>query len=125
MGKIQYDGGLTCAMPVKDLEKAIKWYQDYLGFKLQYKLAEMGWCEMESPVQRVNVGLSAVEKHQTGGGATLTFGVKDIEAARKELESRGVKFDGPVQTIEGMVKLTTFFDPDGNTLMFYQSLGSM
>ncbi|MBI1730048.1 VOC family protein [Candidatus Acetothermia bacterium] len=122
MSKIQYDGGLTAALSVKDMGKAIKWYSDNLGFKLQYKMDEMGWCELESPVARVNVGLSQVEKLDVKGGATLTFGVKDIKAARGELEKKGVKFDGEIMTIEGMVSLTTFFDPDGNKLMFYQSL---
>jgi hypothetical protein len=33
-----------------------------------------------------------------------------------------VKFDGPTQEIPGMVKLATFFDPDGNAMMFFQDL---
>lgn len=33
-----------------------------------------------------------------------------------------MRFDGPTQTIPGMVKLATLFDPDGNTLMLFQSL---
>ncbi|NIN24210.1 MAG: VOC family protein, partial [Candidatus Aminicenantes bacterium] len=40
-----------------------------------------------------------------GGNAVLTWGVKDIEAARSTLESSGVKFDGDIRIIEGMVKL--------------------
>jgi hypothetical protein len=34
-----------------------------------------------------------------------------------------VRFDGPTREYPGMVKLATFFDPDGNTLMLYESLG--
>ena len=33
-----------------------------------------------------------------------------------------VRFDRPTRTIEGMVKLAKFFDPDGNRFMLYQSL---
>ena len=40
----------------------------------------------------------------------------DLDAARDALESKGVEFDGDTRTIEGMVKLATFFDPDGNKL---------
>ncbi len=123
--KLDYDGGLTCAMSVKDMGKSIQWYQDILGFKLQYRLDDMGWCELETDVKGVNVGLSQVESPQVKGGATLTFGVKDIDAARKQLEAKDVRFDGDTMTIEGMVKLATFFDPDGNKLMFYQSLSKM
>jgi catechol 2,3-dioxygenase-like lactoylglutathione lyase family enzyme len=105
-----YDGGLTIAFQVTDLKKAIDWYQDVLGFKLAYHLEEMGWCELTTSVDRVNVGL------------TPTFGVKDIEHARSQLEGNGVRFDGDTIEIPEMVKLATFFDPDGNSLMLYQTL---
>ena len=117
-----YDGGLTASLSVANLDKAIAWYRDVLEFKLQYKLDDMGWAEMETGVARVNVGLSQVETPQVRGGATLTFGVKDIDAARKTLEGKDVRFDGDTITIEGMVKLATMYDPDGNKLMLYQSL---
>lgn len=119
-----YDGGLTCALSVKDMKTSIKWYQDVLGFKLLYQMDEngMGWCELATPVARVNVGLGQEEHPQVKGGATLTFGVVDIDAARKQLEAKKVRFDGPTRTIEGMVRLATFFDPDGNTFMLYQNL---
>lgn len=117
-----YDGGLTCALKVTDLEKSIRWYQDVLGFKLLYKLDDMGWCELATEVAKVNVGLSQVEKAGGEGGAVLTFGVKDIEVARGQLEAKDVRFDGPTQTIPEMVKLATFYDPDGNALMLYEDL---
>jgi hypothetical protein len=82
----------------------------------------MGWCEMLTEVNRVNVGLSQVEKPNVGLCAKLTWGVKDIDAARKIVEAKKVRFDGPTQEIPGMVKLATFFDPDGNPMMFSQDL---
>jgi predicted enzyme related to lactoylglutathione lyase len=119
---IGYDGGLTCSMQVTNIDRAIKWYGDVLGFKLVYKIDEMGWAEMSTEVNRVNLGLGQVEKITGRGNVKLTFGVKDIDKARAQLESKGVKFDGPTITIEGMVKLATFFDPDENISMFYQDL---
>lgn len=119
---LRYDGGLTCALQVADLDRAIRWYEDVLGFKLLYRAEELGWCELSTEVARVNVGLSQVEKVEKGGGATLTFGVADVDAARRLLEQRDVRFDGPSRTYEGMVRLATFFDPDGNALMLYQDL---
>ena len=116
-----YDGGLTLSLPVSDLDKSIDWYQDTLGFNLLYRLDEMGWCEMSTGVARVNVGLSVTEERKPGG-ATPTFGVKDIEAARAALENKNVKLDGDIMTIPDMVRLQTFYDPDGNALMFYQDL---
>jgi predicted enzyme related to lactoylglutathione lyase len=119
---LKYDGGLTCSLGVTDIGRSIAWYQDALGFTLLYRVEEMGWCELATEIPRVNVGLSQVEKVPKGGGSTLTFGVEDIEHARKALEAKKVKFDGPTRTYEGMVRLATFFDPDGNSLMFFQDL---
>ena len=118
----EYADGLTVSMPVSDLDKAIAWYESVLGFSLLYRMDEMGWCEMKSPVTDVNVGLSVVEQPNPGG-ATPTFGVSDISAAKGLLEAADVRIDGDVMTIEGMVKLVTFYDPDDNALMFYQNLG--
>ncbi len=121
---IKHKGDLTCALSVKDLSKAMAWYKDTLGFELVYKLDDMGWCEMKTAVKDVSLGLSQVEKPEVKGGATLVFGVSDIDKARGELEKKSVRFDGETQTIEGMVKLATFFDPDGNKFMLSQSLSN-
>jgi len=119
---IDYDGGLTCAISVTSLDRSIPWYTDVLGFSLLYRLENMAWCELTTGVERVNVGLSEVEEAGGKGGATPTFGVADIEAAKAELDGHGVRQDGPIQDIPGMVRLLTFYDPDDNALMFYQDL---
>lgn len=120
--RIEFDGGLTLSLPVRDLDASIRWYADNLGMELIYRLDDMGWCEMASPVQKVNVGLSVVEQPEPGG-ATPTFGVQDIEAAKGFLEQQGIRIDGEIVTIENMVRLLTFYDPDDNALMFYQDIG--
>jgi len=121
--ELGYDGGLTCALPVSDFDASIRWYQDVLGFELAYRIDDMGWAELKSPVERVFVGLSQAERVDPKGGPTLTWGVKDIEKARRTLEQKGVRFDGEIVTYPGMVRLSTFFDPDGHKMMLYQSLG--
>lgn len=121
---LAWDGGLTCSIGVSDLERALGWYRDILGFKHLYTAAEIGWCELETGVARVNIGLSQQEKAGGPGGATLTFGVQDIAVAETALKAKGVTFDGPVRVIPDLVKLLTFFDPDGNTLMLYEALGN-
>ena len=117
---ISYDGGLTCSFGVTDLDRSIAWYRDILGFELLYTAEDIAWCELKTPVARVNVGLS--ERQQAGGpgGSTLTFGVTDIGAAKAELDRHGVRQDGEIVDIPGLVRLLTFFDPDDNALMFYQ-----
>ena len=121
--KIDYADGLTLSMPVLDLDRAIDWYQKILGFELQYRMDDIGWCELVSSVTNVNIGLSVVEAPNPGG-ATPTFGVADIAAAKRVLEANDVRIDGDVITIENMVSLLTFYDADGNSLMFFELLSS-
>jgi catechol 2,3-dioxygenase-like lactoylglutathione lyase family enzyme len=116
-----YDGGLTLAMQVTSLDHSIDWYANVLGFTLLYRMDDIAWAEMISPVARVNVGLSQVEAI-TAGGAVPTWGVTDLAAAKAALEGHAVRFDGDIMEIDGMVKLLTFYDPDGNALMLYQDL---
>ena len=120
---IGYDGGLTCSLGVTDLDRSIAWYRDLLGFGLLYRRDDIAWCELSTGVERVNVGLS--ERREAGGpgGATLTFGVSDLDAAKAVLDGHGIRQDGDIIEIAGLVRLLTFFDPDDNALMFYQELG--
>ena len=53
---------------------------------------------------------------------SLNFSVRDIAEARTRLETRGVVFKGETMTIEGVVKLADFDDPDGNRIRLAESL---
>ncbi len=117
---IDYDGGLTCSIGVTDLDRSVAWYRDVLGFALLYCRDDIAWCELQTGVAKVNVGLSERETAGGEGGATLTFGVTNLEAAKAALDAAGVRQDGPIRDIPGLVRLLTFFDPDDNALMFYE-----
>ena len=117
-----YNQNLTIAINVSDLERAIEWYQAVLGLELVYKLDQHGWGEMATATKHVTIGLGQTEE-LTAGGTTPTFGVMDIDVARKHLESQDVRFDGDTYEIDGMVKLAMFYDPDGNSFMLAESLG--
>lgn len=119
---IDYDGGLTCALSVTSLDRSIDWYATVLGFTLLYRRDDIAWAELSTGVDKMNVGLSEVEEAGGKGGATLTFGVTDLDAAKAALDAAGVRQDGPIQEIPEMVRLLTFYDPDDNALMFYQDL---
>lgn len=119
--KFEWNGDLTLALQSSDRKRSAQWCQEHLGFNLLYDVEQAGWCELATHLPNISVGYAEVESPKVGG-PTPTFGVKDIDAARRALETRGVRFDGPTQTIPGLVKLATFFDPDGNAFMFSQSL---
>jgi len=46
--KEDFDGGLTCSLPCSDMSASIQWYENVLGFKLIFRLDDMGWCELVS-----------------------------------------------------------------------------
>lgn len=120
-GGLGFVPGMTISTHVSDLHKAVEWYGRVLGFEPIYVVDELGWAELKSPTAHVAIGLSQVESPKTTGPVPV-FDVADIEHTRGELESRGVRFDGATQTIPDMVRLATFYDPDGNAYMLAQSL---
>ena len=118
---IEFGSELTCSMGVKDMTASIAWYERVMQCKLLYRADEIGWCELSTPMAGVNIGLSEVEGVAQGGGATNVFEVADIETAKAHLDAEGVRQDGDIQHIPGLVKLITFYDPDGNAFMFSRS----
>lgn len=123
MPGFSYNGTITLSSSVKDLDKSIAWFNDVLGFEEVFKVAEAGWAEVSTSAEGVSIGLDQTDADVEGaGGSVPVFGVVDIDAARAELEAKGVEFAGETVELPGMVKLATFFDPDGNRYMFAQSL---
>lgn len=112
---------LTASMGVTDLDRSISWYEKILGCALMYRVDEIGWCEMQTHMDGVRIGLSQNQEVVQGGGATNVWSVADIEAAKAHLDAHDVRQDGGIQHIPGLVKLLTFFDPDGNAMMFAES----
>jgi predicted enzyme related to lactoylglutathione lyase len=113
---------IVISVNVSDLERSIAWWGEMLGFEPTYVMKEYGWCELGTAIEGVGLGLGQVEDVKASGGVTPTFGVSDIDAARGHMESRGVKFDGDTNEIEGQVKLCTFYDPDANPFMLAEVL---
>jgi catechol 2,3-dioxygenase-like lactoylglutathione lyase family enzyme len=122
VARIEWAGESTAALEVSDYEASLAWYRDVLGWKVVFELPEWKWAQLQSPVAGLLVGIGQSEQVKEGGGATLTFTVADIDAARASLEGDGVRFDGDTRQVEDMVKLATFYDPDGNALMLAQQL---
>ncbi len=113
---------MTASMGVTDLDRSIAWYQKVLGCTFMFRVDEIGWCEMATHMPGVIIGLSENETVTQGGGATNVWTVKDIDAAKAHLDAHDVMQDGGIHTVPDMVKLLTFYDPDGNAMMFAESL---
>ena len=122
MGGIEYDGRAVCALDVSDLERAVQWYEQALGFEVVHRLESWGWAELSTPLPGISIGLGRVEDPKTDGGVVVTFGVRGIDKSREHLESLGTRFDGETRQIADEVRLATFYDPDGNAFMLAERL---
>ena len=119
---IGYRGSLLVQMRVADLDRAIKFYQDVLDFDLVRRMDDLQWAELSFGLAGVHVGVGAGAEAKGSGTVSLNIGVREVDAARTLLESRGVMFTGETMTVPGKVKLADFADPDGNRIRLAQSL---
>lgn len=123
MSVVSLENTITLAISVKDRHASAKWYEEMLGFEVIYHADEAGWSELSTKTEGVTLGLGEQAEPQPGNSVPV-FGIADIASARAALEGAGVKFDGPTDTVEGMVSTATFYDPDGNAMMLAQDLTS-
>ncbi|WP_171099113.1 VOC family protein [Ruegeria sp. HKCCD7255] len=121
MARVSLDNTLTLALSVRDRHASAAWYLENLGFELLYHIDEAGWSEVQTKTKGVTLGLGE-QAEPVPGNCVPVFGVSNIVQARAALEDAGVRFDGPTDTIEGMVSTATFYDPDNNALMLAQDL---
>ena len=105
----------------RDRHASAAWYTELLGFALKYHMDDMGWSELATNTPGVTLGLGEQGEPQPGNSVPV-FGVADVDSARAAMEAQDIKFDGDTMEFPGMVKLATFFDPDGNALMLFQDL---
>ncbi|MDX6518054.1 MAG: hypothetical protein QOF50_900 [Gaiellaceae bacterium] len=106
---------------VTDYARSLAWYRDVLGFELEYELEQYGWCELKTPFG-FHIGLGQTEE-VTPGSLTPTFGVRDIDAAIAHLREHDVKVED-WHELPGMVRLSTFYDPDGTSWMLAQVIAA-
>ena len=106
-------------VPTKDFEAAAKFYGDVLGLPCSVRYPRMPGGEFETG----NLTLSVIEPKHVGMDYSpnknpIALHVEDMEAARSELESRGVAFAGDTFDT-GVCHMAFFADPDGNALMLH------
>ena len=121
MSTISTNDQITLSFSVKDRKATAEWYKTHLGFEESLSVDEAGWTELKTNTPGVVLGLGDAET-VAPGNCVPVFGVENVEEARTALEKANIRFDGDTMTIEGMVSLATFYDPDGNALMLAQDL---
>ena len=111
-------------VPTQDISAAMDFYGDVLGLE-RSKLWQRGGEEpMGAEFEPGTVTIALLNNERLGiefqaNKAPIALRVEDVEAARRELESRGISFMG--DTIDsGVCHMAHFSDPDGNALMLHQ-----
>src|ERR1700727_2710002 len=105
---------------VNDFESAKKFYGNVLGLKKTLEAPE--WAECSGAEGEESIGVAINPHAGKEPGATIVLQVEDIEREHKRLETAGVKFEGKIEEIPGIVKLANFGDPSGNRLQLAQPL---
>lgn len=103
-------------IPTRDAERARAFYGETLGLRKDDNSDYEFW------IGQTCLGIWRPEDQgmpfAPQKNAHLALHVEDIEAARGELEGRGVTFMG--ETFDtGVCKMALFTDPDGNDLMLH------
>ncbi len=110
------------SVPVTDMERSKHFYGETLGLEPVGHREEQGFPEYQLGE---NVSLYLLDMKSIGSEFTaphsgsIAFRVPDVEEARRELEAKGVAFEG--DTLDTTVCHMAFFrDPDGNALMLHR-----
>ena len=105
---------------VSDIERAIRFYTDILGFKVSSK-DYVARFDIDGVLFEV---VPTTDKSKLGGGgnARLCLEVGDVAATLQELQRKGVVTSQPQKETGGM--LASIHDPDGNEICLWQYSGS-
>jgi len=107
------------AVPTKDYAAASAFYGEVLGLPFGKRWGEMPAGEFETGNLTIAIMQSdafGIEFHPHKHPIALH--VEDLEAARTELESRGVSFEADTMDT-GVCHMAFFADPDGNALALH------
>jgi catechol 2,3-dioxygenase-like lactoylglutathione lyase family enzyme len=107
------------AVPVTDMERSTTWYRDVLGLPQtgdggfpEFQLGDNGFLYLLSMEA---IGGQYRGPHDAG----FALRVPDVHEARKELEGRGVQFNGDVLDT-GVCHMAFLADPDGNQMVLHR-----
>ena len=102
----------------QDIERAKEFYAGTLGLEIESE----GDSDMEFRLGQVTLDVfdpSSIGEPFAPTLAGFALRVPDVDAARAELEAKGVVFDG--DTVEtGVCRMAFFKDPDGNALLLHR-----
>jgi catechol 2,3-dioxygenase-like lactoylglutathione lyase family enzyme len=114
-------GVRTVAVPVKDQDRALRFYVDVLGLnvRMDAPVAAIGgrWIEVAPGDADVSLALVPASDARPGGVETgIRLGTLDAAALHQALSDHGAEV-GDLLEWPGVPTMFEFRDPDGNTLV--------
>lgn len=105
---------------VTDFPRAVEFYGETLGLGELRGYGKIPGGEFETGNLTLAVlDAAAVGREFEPSGHPLAFRVDDVEAARAELEGKGIEFLGETMD-SGVCLQAPFKDPDGNVLILHR-----
>ena len=107
-------------LPVTSFERAESFYSGVLGLECSARYSRGIGGEFETgnvTIQVIDMAKIGREFRPSGGGG-IALRVDDVAAAREELESKGVEFEGDILD-SGVCHQAFFRDGDGNLLILH------
>ena len=103
-------------VPSRDSERSRSFYVETLGLRPDEKARFEFWAgdTCFGIWEPAKLGMEFAPQKN----AHPALHVEDVEAARRELEAKGVEFNGDVFDT-GVCRMAFFTDPDGNDLMLH------
>lgn len=109
------------SVPTEDVERAARFYGETLGLRRSVYMPDRHFAEFETGNLTLSVinatGMGIVSEHKPLA-VPIALHVDDVQAAREDLEGRGVVF-APENFDSGVCHMAFFTDPDGNALMLH------
>lgn len=106
------------AIPVTDIARARKFYEETLGLKPATESMGGAWVEYEIGPHTLGIGAHPSWKPSEDGTSTA-LEVEDFPAAVSRLKEAGARFSmEPIET--PVCHMAVFHDPDGNKLLLHK-----
>lgn len=113
------------SIPVSDQDRALKFYTEKLGFKVEADVPignGLRWIKLVTPNGETRVVLFTMEGHEDriGSSSNVVFATADVQKCYDELREKGVEFtSAPIAEAWGTY--VQFKDPDGNSFILSAS----
>jgi predicted enzyme related to lactoylglutathione lyase len=110
-------------VPTQDINAAMEFYGGVLGLEPSKRWQRGDEEPMGAEFEPGTVTVALLNSEKLGiefqaNKVPIAFQVDDVAAARAELESRGISFEGDIVD-SGVCHMAYFSDPDGNALMLH------